>query len=80
MRAYNDFLRARLSFLEGMAHIFDFGGALTEYNGRRFTGPEADAEAIRSDWAVIGQDMRAAIGAFEAELEADASKMGQRRS
>ena len=77
MRAYNDFLRARLSFLEGMAHIFDFGGTLNAYNDRRFTGPDADAEAIRSDWAAIGQDMRAAIGAFEAELEADASKMGQ---
>lgn len=76
MRAYSDFLFARPSFLEGVARIFDFGGTLNEYNGL-FTGPEADAEAIRSDWAAIGHDMRAAIGAFEAELEADTSKMGQ---
>lgn len=76
METYSDFLFARPSFLEGVARIFDFGGTLNEYNGP-FTGPDADAAAIWSDWATIGQDMRAAIGAFEAELEGDASKMGQ---
>lgn len=70
MESYSDFLYARPSFLEGVARIFDFGGALNEYNVSS-TGHEADTAAIRSDWEAIGQDMRAAIEAFERE-EADA--------
>ncbi len=61
-----DFLYARPSFLEGIARLVDFGGTLNEYN--QFPTPqEADAAAIRSDWAMIGQDMWYAIHEFEAE-------------
>lgn len=66
MESYSDFLYARPSFLEGVARIFDFGGTLNEYNFSP-TGQEADTAAIRSDWEAIGQDMRAAIEAFERE-------------
>lgn len=73
METYSELLYARPSFLEGVARIFDFGGTLNEYNGPS-SGLEADAAALWSDWAAVGEDMRAAIGAFEAELEeADAS-------
>ena len=66
METYSDFLYARPSFLEGVARIFDLRGTLNEYNVSP-TGKEADAVAIWSDWAAIGQDMRDAIGEFEEE-------------
>ena len=46
---YRRFNYARPSFVEGMARIFDFTGALDYYPGlsaRRKSSPEADAEAI----------------------------------
>ena len=69
METHSDFLYARPSFLEGVARIIDMGGTLNEYNSSR-SGQEADAVALRSDWAAIGQDMRDAIGEFEKEAEA----------
>ena len=74
MKIRSDFMFARPSFLEGAARIFDFGGTLNEYNYNKYsTGAEADAAAIASDWAVIGQDMYEAIGMFEETwLEPDA--------
>lgn len=72
-RKHRHFIYARPSFLEGMARIFDFAGALDYYPNlsvRRKSGPEADAEAIRECWEAVGQYMWDAIGQFE-ELEKD---------
>ena len=72
-RKYRRFNYARPSFIEGMARIFDFAGAL-DYHPR--PNPEnncdwaKDAEAIRSDWEAVGQYIWDAIGQFE-EAERD---------
>ena len=48
------------TFLSGAARVLDLGGTFDEYNGNT-TPDEADAEALWSDWAVIGEDMQLAI-------------------
>ncbi len=59
----SDYLFAQPSFLSGVGRIFDFGGALNEYNG--FATPEeADAMALCSDWEAVGQDISNAMQAF----------------
>ena len=60
----SDFLYARLSFVEGLARILDFGNTFSGYNDSD-TGLETDSIALWTDWAVVGQDIRDAIGAFE---------------
>lgn len=52
---------ARPSFLEGMARILDFGGVLNQYDW------PSDVDALRSDWEMVGRDMRDAIAAYERE-------------
>ena len=68
---YRRFNYAKPSFIEGMARIFDFTGALDYYPGlseRRKSTPEADAEeAIRAAWETVWQCMWDAIGRFEEE-------------
>lgn len=64
MMDYTSRLFARPSFIEGMARALDMGGTLNEYN-TSLTGEEADAIAIWSDWAAVGQDMYAVIGYYE---------------
>jgi hypothetical protein len=56
-----DFLVGRPSYLEGAARLFDFGGSLDTYNVSR-TPQEADARALRSDFAIIGNDLQKIIG------------------
>lgn len=73
MGDYTTFLFARPSFLEGMARVLDLGNTLSEYN-RAVTPAQADALALYSDWAAIGQDFRMAAGQFLAEVEADAGR------
>lgn len=66
-----DFLFASLSFLTGMARSLDLAATIEQvsYNISR-TPQEADAWAIANDWAVVGQDLKAAIAQLRAELEA----------
>ena len=68
---YRRFNYVRPSFIEGMARIFDFAGALDYYPGlsaRRKSSPEADADAaIRSAWETVGQYLWDAMGRFEEE-------------
>lgn len=59
-----DFLFARPSFLNGAARVFDIGGTLNVYNESPST-KIADLRALRSDWEVVGRDMRAAFNMFE---------------
>ena len=56
-------LYAAPSFIEGVARLMDFGGALNEYNTA--SSPElADEKAIRSDWVAVGKDIDSAINNF----------------
>ena len=53
-------------FVDGLARILDFRGSLvTRY--RAGIGWEADVEALRSDWVVVGNDIRMAITEFDCE-------------
>jgi hypothetical protein len=52
-------LFARPSFVEGVGRIFDFSGALSEYN-RCETGERADCYALWADWCAVGNDIRRA--------------------
>ena len=62
----SDYLFAPTSFLDGISRIFDFWGGLREFNSAN-TDTQADAIAMRQDWIVVGQDMRAAITAYRAK-------------
>ena len=70
------------AFTDGMARVVDFGGALNDYHAdelvrmydglriRRLnipSGVEPEAETVRIVWGEVGQCIRNAIGAFEAE-------------
>lgn len=72
-RLCTDFLFARPSFLSGIARVLDIFGIFDSYNQSR-NGQEADAIAIRSDWAMVGQDITDACSTFERELQAERSK------
>ena len=55
---------AKSGFLLGIARILDFGNTL--HLKSTFSNPaEADARALRSDWKMIGQDIRHAIVRFK---------------
>ena len=58
--ACSDFLFARPTFVEGAARLFDFAGALNQYNESK-TGSEADAIALRMDMRMVGADLWAAL-------------------
>lgn len=64
-----DFLFAQPSFASGVARTLDLWGQFDEYNVSP-TPAEADANAIASDWIIVGQDMVAAIEACETETAA----------
>lgn len=59
-------LYADSSFWEGMARLFDFQGALSQYNVSA-SGAEADNKALHSDWMKVGDDLRTAVRQFEEE-------------
>ena len=50
----------RPSFFEGMARIFDFGGALNVYD-KSASGEEADVRALAADWLMVGNDIHKAM-------------------
>lgn len=57
-----DYLFARPSFLTGVARVFDLGGTLSQHSYNHVEdGDRADALAIASDWAVVGEDLRFAM-------------------
>jgi hypothetical protein len=57
-------LFARPTFTEGVARVFDFANVLQKYRYDT-TDHEADANALRSDWMAVGDDIRHAIGVYE---------------
>ena len=55
----------RPGFFEGLARIIDLGNTPDHYPRFR-SAWEADTFALRSDWIMVGQDIRDAIGEFKA--------------
>jgi len=55
------------SFRTGVARVLDMFGLFDSYNVSP-SPDDADLKAIRSDWAALGADFRAAIAAFDQEL------------
>lgn len=51
---------ASSALLHGMAQLLDFGGTLQERD-LRFREFEDDLRAIRSDWEVVGDNLRRAM-------------------
>ena len=62
-------LHSMPGFLEGLARIMDLGNTLDDYPRFR-SASEADTFALRSDWIMVGQDIRDAIGEFK-KIEAE---------
>ena len=55
------FLVGKPSYVEGVARLLDFAGALNRYN-RTATPGAADLRALSADWHAIGDDIaRASI-------------------
>lgn len=59
-------LFAMPSMLSGLARTLDIGGTLDSYNESP-TPSVADARAIASDFAVVGEDLRESVNAWAAE-------------
>jgi hypothetical protein len=66
MDGYTNYLFARPSFLQGVARILDFGNHLDDYN-TSLTPEDADEQALRNDWAALGEDFRAAADRLTGE-------------
>lgn len=52
------------SISKGTARVVDLFGYLDEYNYKR-TEAEADTEALKRDWNIVGLDIKSAIGLYE---------------
>jgi hypothetical protein len=63
-----DFLTATSTFVIGMGSVLNLGGNHFSYNGSA-SPEEADQVAIASDWAIIGQDVRAGIERLKEEAQ-----------
>lgn len=59
-------LFARPSFIEGIGRIFDLGSSYQVYNRHR-TGTDADLNALKRDWLMVGDDIQAAIEDYDKE-------------
>lgn len=68
-----DFLFSRTGFLTGAGSVFNLAGNYFGYNYS--DSPfEADAKALASDWAVVGQDMQDAMTAFDESVKSEQMK------
>jgi hypothetical protein len=59
MNTINRFIK-KPSFFSGIARIFDFTGRIPIYD-MCYNPEQADAEALASDWAAVGGDLRYAM-------------------
>ena len=57
------------SFLKGAARVSDLFGYLDDYNYKP-TGNEADFEALKRDWEIVGLDIQNAIEIYEQSVTA----------
>lgn len=60
-------LFAEPSFIRGVGRAVDLGATRNNYNDSD-TPEEADARALRSDWAAVGKDLRSAMRTLDREL------------
>lgn len=60
-------LYARPSFVEGVSRNMDIFNTLRAYNESP-TAVEADIVALKSDWHVVGDDLRFSISNYEHKL------------
>jgi hypothetical protein len=58
-----DFLFATPSFISDMGRILDIGATMAAYNSSK-TPEEIDREALCSDWAVVGSEIKWAAEQF----------------
>ena len=68
-RNLTGYLYAIPTFMAGMARVLDLYGTYDSYN-ESASGDEADAVALRNDWAMVGQDVQDAMNAYEQESQA----------
>lgn len=52
------------SILKGMVRMVDLFGYLDDYNYKK-TEAEADTEALKRDWTIVGLDIKTSIGLYE---------------
>ena len=78
MNGLTDYLYSRPSFLEGCGRVLDFGDTLTQYNTAS-AAEQADVIAAYLDWLAVGNDLWAAVGAYDRSLphEAEGATHGQ---
>ena len=62
--SHTDYLFAKPTFLEGAARLFDFAGALQQFN---YSDSEemADFIAVSNDWKTVGCDIQVAVNKFK---------------
>lgn len=65
-------LYARSSFIEGMARNVDIFNTLREYN-ESATPAQADVDALRNDWCVVGEDLSSSIKTYEQKQKSAAT-------
>ncbi|MCX6233912.1 MAG: hypothetical protein NT175_04195 [Bacteroidetes bacterium] len=59
-RFRTDFLFPAPSFFKGLASIFNVPGNYYDFNYSQ-SNEEADYKALKTDWSIIGQDIRNAV-------------------
>lgn len=64
--SYLGCLYARPSFIEGMSRNVDIFNTLREYNESE-TPMQADIDALKNDWCVVGEDLHSSIKTYEQE-------------
>lgn len=60
------YLVSRSTFITGMGQILDTAGSYQKYNSSD-SEQEADSKATLLDWIAVGDDIKAALGSFEAK-------------
>jgi hypothetical protein len=50
------------AFIDGAAKLFDFGGT---YEENEISSKETDADALRSDWNLVGSDFYSALVIYD---------------
>lgn len=61
----------RSNFIRGMARVLDLGSTINVYISGDYPD-EIDCKAIRSDWEMVGEDMRFAVNKFKKDLHGKA--------
>lgn len=59
----SDYLFTRPSFIKGMSKLLAINGYNPQYNVSK-SSVEADLKALKSDWLVVGNDMKGALDEY----------------